>query len=87
MVMRIAWVEMASSFQAILDWCLLHLLMLILPFTLILGSAAAAYELGPFANMTVNLGPIGFPNATADPLNGFGYNPRCLMRDIGLDLG
>ena len=40
---------------------------------------------GPFGNMTVNLGPVGLPNATAGPLGGLGYNPRCLKRDVGPD--
>lgn len=41
---------------------------------------------GPFANMTVNLGPISLaannspPNPQAD---GLGYNPRPLKRDVG----
>ncbi|KAK8006936.1 hypothetical protein PG989_000926 [Apiospora arundinis] len=40
---------------------------------------------GPFANMTVNLGPFGAlhdtpPNPQAD---GLGYNPRPLKRDVG----
>ncbi|KAF2799260.1 Di-copper centre-containing protein [Melanomma pulvis-pyrius CBS 109.77] len=40
---------------------------------------------GPFANMTISLGPIGGvlsdvpPNPQAD---GFGANPRCLRRDV-----
>jgi len=40
---------------------------------------------GPFANMTVNLGPVAGnipsvpPNSRPD---GFGHNPRCLRRDI-----
>lgn len=43
-------------------------------------------QTGPFKNMTVNLGPI---SSNADPppppnpqANGFGWNPRCLRRDI-----
>ncbi|KAI0132820.1 hypothetical protein BJ170DRAFT_615493 [Xylariales sp. AK1849] len=40
---------------------------------------------GPFANMTVNLGPV-FPFAPDVPTNpqpdGLGYNPRCLRRDV-----
>ncbi|KAL2130634.1 hypothetical protein VTI74DRAFT_6135 [Chaetomium olivicolor] len=39
---------------------------------------------GPFANMTVNLGPVGGLADTAPgPLGGLGYNPRGLKRDIG----
>jgi tyrosinase len=39
---------------------------------------------GPFANMTVNLGPVGGTADTAPgPLGGLGYNPRGLKRDLG----
>lgn len=39
---------------------------------------------GPFANMTVNLGPVGGLNGTAPgPDGGLGYNPRGLKRDLG----
>ncbi|KEY67777.1 hypothetical protein S7711_04095 [Stachybotrys chartarum IBT 7711] len=39
---------------------------------------------GPFANMTVNLGPVGGLEGTEPgPDGGLGYNPRGLRRDIG----
>ncbi|KAG7150000.1 Tyrosinase P like protein [Verticillium longisporum] len=39
---------------------------------------------GPFANMTVNLGPVGGLQGTAPgPDGGLGYNPRGLKRDVG----
>ncbi|KAM3081244.1 hypothetical protein ACMFMG_005199 [Clarireedia jacksonii] len=39
---------------------------------------------GPFANMTVNLGPVGgVLGAGAGPDGGLGYNPRGLRRDVG----
>ncbi|KAH8646195.1 hypothetical protein BX600DRAFT_390610 [Xylariales sp. PMI_506] len=39
---------------------------------------------GPFANMTVNLGPVGgLVGAEAGPDGGLGYNPRGLKRDVG----
>ncbi|RMZ15510.1 hypothetical protein D0860_01635 [Hortaea werneckii] len=39
---------------------------------------------GPFANMTVNLGPVGGLNGTnPGPDGGLGYNPRRLKRDVG----
>ncbi|KXH30469.1 hypothetical protein CSAL01_00697 [Colletotrichum salicis] len=39
---------------------------------------------GPFANMTVNLGPVGGLQGTAPgPGGGLGYNPRGLKRDVG----
>lgn len=39
---------------------------------------------GPFANMTVNLGPVGgLEGVPPGPLGGLGYNPRGLKRDIG----
>lgn len=51
------------------------------------GFGGGCVKTGPFANMTVNLGPVGLPNATAGPLGGLGYNPRCLKRDVGPDPG
>lgn len=39
---------------------------------------------GPFANMTVNLGPVGgLAGVAAGPDGGLGYNPRTLKRDLG----
>lgn len=39
---------------------------------------------GPFANMTVNLGPFGGTFGTEPgPDGGLGYNPRGLKRDVG----
>ncbi|KAH6885347.1 hypothetical protein B0T10DRAFT_530949 [Thelonectria olida] len=39
---------------------------------------------GPFANMTVNLGPVGGLQGTSPgPDGGLGYNPRRLKRDVG----
>ncbi|KAF3014290.1 hypothetical protein E8E14_011866 [Neopestalotiopsis sp. 37M] len=39
---------------------------------------------GPFANMTVNLGPVaGLVGTEAGPDGGLGYNPRGLKRDVG----
>lgn len=42
---------------------------------------------GPFANMTVNLGPVGGLSGTAaGPHGGLGYNPRNLKRDVGPEM-
>jgi tyrosinase len=42
---------------------------------------------GPFADMVVNLGPVGGLLDTAPgPLGGLGYNPRGLKRDLGPDM-
>lgn len=39
---------------------------------------------GPFANMTINLGPFGGTFGTEPgPDGGLGYNPRRLKRDVG----
>ncbi|KAK4233469.1 hypothetical protein C8A03DRAFT_19462, partial [Achaetomium macrosporum] len=48
------------------------------------GVGGGFIRTGPFANMTVNLGPIGGLADTAPgPLGGLGYNPRGLKRDLG----
>lgn len=48
------------------------------------GVGSGKVTMGPFANMTVNLGPVGGLNNTAPgPNGGLGYNPRPLKRDIG----
>lgn len=51
------------------------------------GTGGKCVTAGPFANMSVNLGPGPFGAEYSDvPLNpqddGLGYNPRCLRRDI-----
>jgi len=39
---------------------------------------------GPFANMTINLGPVApLPGTAPGPDGGLGYNPRRLKRDVG----
>lgn len=48
------------------------------------GVGSGNVTTGPFANMTVNLGPVGGLNNTAPgPDGGLGYNPRPLKRDVG----
>lgn len=47
------------------------------------GYGGGCVEKGPFANMKVNLGPLGLSNEPPGPGGGFGYNPRCLRRDVG----
>lgn len=48
------------------------------------GMGGGYVETGPFANMSVNLGPVGGINGTAPgPDGGLGYNPRRLKRDVG----
>ena len=48
------------------------------------GVGGGFVKTGPFANMSVNLGPVGGLNGTAPgPDGGLGYNPRGLKRDVG----
>ena len=56
------------------------------PYNVILpGDGGGCVTAGPFRNMSVNLGPMSpvLPNLPRNPrTDGFGYNPRCLRRDI-----
>ncbi|KAH7364797.1 hypothetical protein BKA65DRAFT_492035, partial [Rhexocercosporidium sp. MPI-PUGE-AT-0058] len=49
------------------------------------GNGGGCVTSGPFANMSVNLGPVSLPINGGGTVNGSGldYNPRCLVRDIG----
>ena len=48
------------------------------------GVGGGFVKTGPFANMSVNLGPVGGINGSAPgPDGGLGYNPRRLKRDVG----
>ncbi|KAB5560194.1 hypothetical protein GE09DRAFT_82182 [Coniochaeta sp. 2T2.1] len=48
------------------------------------GTGGGYVRTGPFANMTVNLGPVGGVLGTPPgPLGGLGYNPRFMKRDLG----
>jgi len=50
------------------------------------GVGGGCVKTGPFANMSVNLGPVAptlaEPEDVAQKGNGLAYNPRCLKRDI-----
>ncbi|WQF85834.1 Putative tyrosinase copper-binding domain, di-copper centre-containing domain superfamily [Colletotrichum destructivum] len=48
------------------------------------GNGGACVTSGPFANMTVHLGPVrpGIDGLPVNPGGSFAYNPRCLSRDI-----
>ncbi|KAK4235462.1 tyrosinase-like protein [Achaetomium macrosporum] len=50
------------------------------PIVLAPGTGGGCVYAGPFANMTVHLGPITQPNPFED-------NPRCLKRDLNADSG
>lgn len=48
------------------------------------GTGGSYVTTGAFANMTVNLGPVGgLLGVAAGPDGGLGYNPRRLKRDLG----
>ena len=48
------------------------------------GVGGGFVKTGPFANMSVNLGPVGGLDGVAPgPDGGLGYNPRGLKRDVG----
>jgi len=47
------------------------------------GLGGGCVKTGPFANMSVNLGPIALYETPPGPDFGLGYNPRCLKRDVG----
>ncbi|KAK4125815.1 tyrosinase-like protein [Parathielavia appendiculata] len=48
------------------------------------GEGGGFVKTGPFANMVVNLGPVGGLADTAPgPMGGLGHNPRGLKRDLG----
>ncbi|KAK3994269.1 putative tyrosinase [Cladorrhinum sp. PSN332] len=54
------------------------------PIPLAAGVGGGYVTTGPFANMTVNLGPVGgLEGVPAGPLGGLGHNPRGLKRDLG----
>ncbi|KNG48215.1 Di-copper centre-containing protein [Stemphylium lycopersici] len=50
------------------------------------GNGGGCIASGPFKGMMVNLGPVAAADAPAPPRNprtdGYGYNPRCIKRDI-----
>ncbi len=54
------------------------------PIPLPAGTGGGFVATGAFANMTVNLGPVGGLEGTnPGPDGGLGYNPRGLKRDLG----
>ncbi|KAH6664819.1 hypothetical protein F5X68DRAFT_237253 [Plectosphaerella plurivora] len=54
------------------------------PIQLPAGVGGGFVTTGPFANMTVNLGPFGgLEDTEPGPEGGLGYNPRGLKRDLG----
>ncbi|KAK6844715.1 tyrosinase central domain containing protein [Apiospora arundinis] len=54
------------------------------PIQLAPGVGGGYVRTGPFANMTVNLGPVGgVAGVEPGPDGGLGYNPRGLKRDVG----
>lgn len=54
------------------------------PVQLPAGNGGGFVRTGPFANMTVNLGPVGgLVGTEPGPLGGLGHNPRGLKRDLG----
>ncbi|KAJ4181994.1 hypothetical protein NW755_010682 [Fusarium falciforme] len=53
------------------------------------GSGGGCVTSGPFANITVNLGPVGLAligNKTDTSGEGYKYNPRCLKRDLSSEI-
>lgn len=50
------------------------------------GDGGGCVTSGPFANMTINLGPVSLllpGNKTASATDPYSHNPRCLKRDLG----
>ena len=47
------------------------------------GLGGGCVETGPFKDQVVNLGPMGLASEPVGPDGGFGWNPRCLKRDVG----
>lgn len=49
------------------------------------GDGGGCVSSGPFANMSVNLGPVSLPlnGGGVETGTGLDYNPRCLERDLG----